>query len=95
MRQASTGRWCAKSGRRRRGRGGPRGRRPRRGGECRDEGCHDEGLCGYFSLPSNTPERLGYGVGDNRVHVGRTGRCGLDWMRHPENGHRCLKPTVS
>ena len=95
MRQASTGRWCAKSGRRRRGRGGPRGRRPRHGGECRDEECHDEGLGGYFSLPSNTPERLGYGVGDNRVHVGRTGRCWAGLDAASGKWHRRLKPTVS
>ena len=55
--RASTGRWGAENGKGRRGRGGPRVRRPRRGEECRDEECHDEGHRGYFSLQSNTPGR--------------------------------------
>ena len=51
-RRASTGRWGAENGKGRRGRGRTRVRRPRRGEECREEG-----LGGYFSLRSNTPER--------------------------------------
>ena len=44
-RRASTGRWGAERETRRQGRAWPRGRRPRRGEKCREEG-----LGGYFSL---------------------------------------------